>query len=134
MLLAGCASLSPSASPTPEPSPIPTATAAPTPAASAAACHDWRAWQDSTPSGPTLHVAGTCDLPTPGYAIALRRKAPQGINPRDLLLEKTVTPPSGPIAQVITPVEVRYEEQTDVKYDTVTILPDGVTLQVGTTG
>jgi hypothetical protein len=83
------------------------------------------------PPGPkTLRVTGTCTFPTTGYTVQLRRHAPQGINPKDLLLDKIVIPPSGPVAQVITDVEVRYEEITDVEYDTVTILPDGPSVPV----
>ena len=78
-------------------------------------------------------VVGTRDLPTPGHAVELRRKAPQRINQRDLLTEEIVTPPSGAVAQVITPVEVRYDEKAEVSYDAVTILPHGVTVHVEAT-
>jgi hypothetical protein len=94
-------------------------------------CRDWKARLDAAPGkAPTLYLTGTCDLPTPGHRIELIRKAPQGFNPRDLLLDKVITPPTGVVAQVITPVEVRYEEKTDFIYDTVTILPDGATIRV----
>jgi hypothetical protein len=56
-----------------------------------------------------------------GYEVELRPSVPQGINPRDLLLDKIVTPPSGLAGDIVTDVEVRYEEVTDVKYETVTI-------------
>ena len=54
----------------------------------------------------------------------LRRRVPQGFNPRDLLLDKIVTAPSVAAPEVITEVEVRYSEQTDAGFDTVTIQPD----------
>jgi hypothetical protein len=60
----------------------------------------------------------------------LRRQEPQGINPKDLLLTRIVHEPSGPVAEVETTVEVRYEEETDFEYDTVTIQPDGPTVKV----
>ena len=95
------------------------------------ACHDWAAWHDRMPGHPAqLIVTGTCTFPTSGFEVELRRHEPQGINPRDLLLDKIVTPPSGAAADVVTDVEVRYEEITDADYDTVTILPDGPTIEV----
>ncbi len=94
-------------------------------------CRDWSAWHDHQPPGPTvLHVSGECEFPSAGYSVELRRSEPQGINPKDLLLDLTVREPSGPAAQVITPVEVRYREETDFEYDTVTILPNGVSVSV----
>ena len=88
-------------------------------------CRDWQAWHDRQPGAtPTLHVTGACEFPTAGYSVVLRRHEPQGINPRDLLLDRVVDAPSGPVAEVITVVEVHYREETDVAYDTVTILPD----------
>jgi hypothetical protein len=95
------------------------------------ACRDWRAVHDKEPPGPfTLRVTGTCTMPTPGYAVELRRHAPQGINPRDLLLDRIVTPPSGIQPQILETIEVRFEERTDLDYDTVSILPDGPTIEV----
>ncbi len=93
-------------------------------------CHSWYAGLDPQPPGPpVLRVTGTCDFPTAGYEVSLRRHEPQGINPRDLLLDLVVRPPEGPVPQVITRIEARYEEQTD-GFDTVTILPDGVTVGI----
>jgi hypothetical protein len=95
------------------------------------ACRDWSAVHDRQPPGPpTLIVTGTCTMPTPGYTVQLRRHRPQGINPRNLLLDKVVRPPDGIVQQALTDLDVRYEEPTDVAYDTVTILPDGPTLDV----
>jgi len=96
-------------------------------------CGNWKAWHDRMP-GPgrtaTLHVTGECSFPTAGYAVELKRHAPQGINPAYLLLDKTVREPSGPAAQVITVVPVKYAEATDFKYEFVTILPDEKTIPV----
>ncbi len=94
-------------------------------------CRDWSAWHDHEPPGPpVLHVRGECEFPTAGYSVELRRHVPQGINPRDLLLDLIVHEPSGPAADVITVVEARYREETDVEHDTVTILPDGPSIPV----
>lgn len=94
-------------------------------------CHDWSAWHDHQPPGPTtLHVHGECEFPTAGYTVELKRQEPQGINPKDLLLTKVVHEPTGPVAEVITTVEARYREETDFEYDTVTILPDGASIPV----
>ena len=87
---------------------------------------------------PRPHAAAAADaqgdrdlhVPTGGYTVELRPHEPQGINPRDLLLDKVVVEPTGPVPDVITDVEVRYEEITDVEYDTVTILPDGPSVEV----
>jgi hypothetical protein len=90
---------------------------------------EWQAWVDRQPPGPAmLHVVGECEFPTGGFTVELSRHSPQGFNPRDLPLDKTVTPPSGPATTVITKVTVRYSEQTEAGYDTVSILPDGVTI------
>ncbi len=98
----------------------------------AGVCRDWTAFLDSQPPGPsTLRVTGTCEFPTAGFSAELRRREPQGVNPRDLLLEKVVQPPEGPAATVITTIDLRYEEQANPgDLDTVTILPDGPTIPV----
>jgi hypothetical protein len=94
-------------------------------------CRSWAAWIDRQPPGPaTLHVTGECEFPSAGFTVELRRHEPQGFNPRDLLLDKIVTPPSGPVADVITTVEARYREETAAEFDTVTILPDGPSIEV----
>ena len=94
-------------------------------------CHDWSAVHDFMPPGPArLRVHGICEMPTPGYDVTLIRAEPQGINPAVLLLNKIVVPPEGIVIEVITPTSVRYEEETDSRYTTVHILPDGVTIEV----
>ncbi len=97
----------------------------------AGTCRDWYASHDHMPPGPaTLRVVGICSFPTTGYGVELRRHEPQGINPKDLLLDRIVTPPTGIIGPGSNDVEVRYEEQTDFEYDSVTILPGGPTIRV----
>lgn len=100
-----------------------------------AGCSNWSAWHGSRlPAPPVLTVAGECEFPTAGYSVELRRYEPQGINPRDLLLDLVVHEPTGPVAQVITTVEARYEEETDFEYESVTILPDGPSIPVEKVG
>jgi hypothetical protein len=86
---------------------------------------------DREPPGPAkLWVAATCTFGSPGFVVELCRHEPQGINPRDLLLDLTIIPPDGVEPQVVTTVDVRYEEQTEAELDTVTILPDGISVPV----
>jgi hypothetical protein len=95
-------------------------------------CSEWDAWHDHMPGGPaTLIVSGACKFPDDRYKVVLRRREPQGINPKDLLLELIGTEErSGTELVEETALEVRYEEQTDFEYDTVTILPDGAVIPV----
>lgn len=94
-------------------------------------CSGWVAWHNRMPgTRPTLHVTGSCSFPTPGYSVTLKRKEPPGINPAILLLERTVQAPAGPEPDVVTEVEVHYEEETSALYTDVTILPDNVTVPV----
>lgn len=95
-------------------------------------CGEWLAYLDLQPPGPpTLRVLGSCTFPTEGYEVRLARHEPPGTNPRDLLLDLTVVAPEGPVAQVVTTVEARFEEECAAgDLDTVTILPDGVTVEV----
>lgn len=95
-------------------------------------CGDWSAFLDIQPPGPpVLRVRAICTFGTAGYTATLERREPQGFNPRDLLLDLTVTAPTGPVAQVISEVEVRYEEETTAgAFDTVTIVPDGISVPV----
>lgn len=94
-------------------------------------CRDWYASHDHMPPGPaTLRVTGTCSFGTTGYKVELRPHEPQGVNPKDLLLDKIVTPPAGLAGQAFTEVAVVYEQVTDFEYDSVTILPDGPSIPV----
>lgn len=94
-------------------------------------CINWRALHSRGVSGlATLYVRGECRFPSAGYSVELRPRSPQGFNPRDLLLERVVHPPSGPAAAMNTTVTVEYRERTDFEYDTVTILPVNVTVPV----
>ena len=76
-----------------------------------------------------LYVIGTCVFPTTGWAVRLERAVPQGANPKILILNKIVTPPTGIVLPVITSVPVRYEELPPVEYEKVDIQP-GPTIPV----
>jgi hypothetical protein len=88
---------------------------------------DWYAWMNRMPGGPgSFHVNGVVHLPTPGYEAHLERAAPQGINPRELILDVKVTPRPGVWPQVITPASLRFDEESAIDYDGVLIRePDG---------
>jgi len=91
----------------------------------------WKAVHDFMPPGPArLKVTGAVETPTPGYTVTLCKAAPQGINPLILLLTLERTPPTGIVAQVLTTVPVEYVEETDFKYAQVTILPDGIGVDI----
>ena len=95
-------------------------------------CTGWQAVQDSQPPlRPRLRVTGRCTFPTPGYKVTLKESVPQGINQHILLLTKTVTPPKGPVPQVLQTILVGFEKKNaTTKYDSVTILPEGTTIKV----
>jgi hypothetical protein len=72
----------------------------------------WWAIEDRMPPGPPrLRVVGKLLAPTTGFKATLEPTVPQGINPRILMLDLLVTPPSGVEPQVITPLSVRFEKE-----------------------
>jgi hypothetical protein len=94
-------------------------------------CRSWKAWLNIQPPGPwTLHVTGVCRFPTHGYKVTLKPAASQGINKLILLLQKVVKPPTGPVIMIPQDVLVKYSVKTKIKYNAVTILPDGTTVKV----
>jgi hypothetical protein len=96
-------------------------------------CHDWTAVHGQQTQPSVLQVHGSCTFDTAGYSVELRRHEPQGINPADLLLDRIVHPPAGPVAQVVTEVDATYSEETEFGYQTVTILPDGPSIPIQNT-
>ncbi|HSK04862.1 MAG TPA: hypothetical protein VK932_26615 [Kofleriaceae bacterium] len=89
---------------------------------------DWYAWISKLPPGPaSFHITGTVLLPTPGFDARLVKAAPQGINPKELILDVQVAPRPGLWPQVITPVTLRYDERAaGIEYEGVLIRePDG---------
>ena len=91
-------------------------------------CKDWRALQ---PQGAgKLMVRGWCTYPNSGWTMELRRKEPQGSDPADLVLERVEGYKEGYPSRVVKAIEAEYVEETETEYDTVTILPDEVTIEV----
>ncbi|HEV2058380.1 MAG TPA: hypothetical protein VGR11_03420 [Solirubrobacteraceae bacterium] len=89
-------------------------------------CRDWKALR-----GPgVLVVDGWCTFPSAGWMTELRKAEPPSDDPKELLLERVTTVPEGYQPPVTRGIEVHFEEVTDVEYETVTILPDGLTLEV----
>jgi hypothetical protein len=94
-------------------------------------CSGWKAVLNMMPPGPSiLRVTGKCIFPKHGYKVTLKEAVPQGINPKILLLKKTVTPPTGIVIPTPQVVSVTFTKKTTFKYQKVTILPDGVTINV----
>lgn len=79
-----------------------------------------------------LRVEGTCELGSTGYDIDLVRHEPQGDDRSVLLLDLVVTPPppDAIVIPVLTSYPVLYEEETTFMFQTVTILPDGPSIDV----
>lgn len=93
----------------------------------------WYAWLSKLPGAlPSFHVSGVVHLPTPGYQACLVKAAPQGINPRELILDLQVTALPGIWPQVVTAASVRYDEpRPGVEYQGVLIRePDGDAVHV----
>jgi hypothetical protein len=75
-------------------------------------CGQWTATLTSFGiMGPLLSVHRVCTFPTGGYKVELRRHEPQSGAERTLLLDRVVTAPSNPTADVVTEVAVSYEER-----------------------
>ena len=88
----------------------------------------WYAWLSKLPGAlPSFHVSGVVNLPNPGYEAHLVKAAPQGINPKELILDLQVKPLPGRWPQVVTPTSVRYDEGApSIDYTGVLIRePDG---------
>jgi hypothetical protein len=94
-------------------------------------CGGWKAVLNMMPPGPSiLRVTGKCIFPKHGFKVTLKEAVPQGINPVILLLKKTVKAPTGIVIPTPEVVNVTFTKKTKTKYSKVTILPDGVTINV----
>jgi hypothetical protein len=87
---------------------------------------EWDAYLDTMPPGPSqLRVNGTAECPAAGHELRVVRAAPQGTNPKDLILRLVETAPKAG-AQVVSNVTFTYAEAARVgQFDTVTLLPGG---------
>lgn len=89
-------------------------------------CRDWKALL-----GPGVVVVDVwATFPSAGWQMELRKAEDQGDNPEELVLERFVTFPEGYQPPVIRGIDVHWEEQSDIEYKTVRILPDELTLEV----
>jgi hypothetical protein len=79
---------------------------------------------------PTLWVRGPVELPTPRHRAQLERAVPQGINPKILLLHTVIIPPEGISTPQMSRTDVEYIERTGYRYESVTILPQGIYVEV----
>ncbi|CAN5212765.1 hypothetical protein BH20ACT16_BH20ACT16_12460 [soil metagenome] len=89
-------------------------------------CKEWKALQ-----GPGIIVVDCFALfHTAGWKMQLVKAEEQSDDPEELILDRVVEFPQGYQPPVIRGIDVHFEEQTDVEYKTVTIQPDGLTLEV----
>lgn len=88
---------------------------------------DWYAWLNRMPPGPaSFHVTGTVQVPHPGFEARLVAAAPQGIHPKELILDLVLTERPGFWPQVVTSLNVRYDEApAGVEYTGVLIRKPG---------
>jgi len=77
---------------------------------------------DHQPPGPqTLRVSATAVCPTEGWEVTLSKSEPQGINPKELLLDVNETAPAGDVAQIVTEIPVEFVDDSETEYDSVSI-------------
>lgn len=89
-------------------------------------CKEWKALQ-----GPGIIVVDCFALfRTAGWKMQLVKAEEQSDDPEELILDRVVEFPQGYQPPVIRGIDVHFEEQTDVEYKTVTIQPEGLTLEV----
>ena len=89
-------------------------------------CRDWKALL-----GPGVVVVDVwATFPTAGWSMELRKVEEHSDDPHELILERVVTYPDGYQPPVIRGMDVHWEEQTDVEYKTVRIVPDDIELEV----
>lgn len=101
-----------------------------TPASLPCGVIDQRNWTAEFSAGAraTLAISGEVDLPRPGYSVSLARDPADSANSTEPHLLLTITPPSTPSADVVTPHPVRYFGPASVLYTTVHITCDDAPL------
>jgi hypothetical protein len=89
-------------------------------------CKDWKAVQ---PAGAgKIIVTGWCTFPGSGWTMELVRR--DSDDPTELVLERVVAFDEARQARTVKAVDAHYLEDTETEYETVTILPDGPTIEV----
>jgi hypothetical protein len=89
-------------------------------------CKDWKAVQP--PGAGKILVSGWCTFPGSGWTMELVRK--DSDDPTELVLERVVAFDEARQARTVKAIEAEYVEDTETEYETVTILPDGPTIEV----
>lgn len=120
MLLAGCQP----AEPEPEARPAPPIEAVALPCG-ITGHRNWTAARAASGAQQTLTISGEIDLPTPGYGVSLERDPASAPTSADARLNLRLIPPSGVVAQVITPHPVYYFAPAGGDYELVRISCDG---------
>jgi hypothetical protein len=84
-------------------------------------CGNWEAYHDQRPPPPyTLIVTGQCDVPQ-GKTVELKRQVSPDSTAMILVLDVVVSGPAVPDGTPSSLQDVRYEEETDIEYEAVTI-------------
>jgi hypothetical protein len=89
-------------------------------------CKDWKAVQ--APGAGKIVVTGWCTFPGSGWTMELVRR--DSDDPTELVLERVVAFDEARQARTVKAVDAHYLEDTETEYETVTILPDGPTIEV----
>ncbi len=89
-------------------------------------CKEWKAQQ--LPGAGKIMVRGWCTFPGSGWSMELVRK--ESDDPTELVLERVVAFDEDRQARTVKAIEAEYVEETETEYETVTILPDGPTIEV----
>jgi hypothetical protein len=89
-------------------------------------CKEWKALQPS--GGGKIVVRGWCTFPGSGWSMELVRR--DSDDPSELVLERVVAFDADRQAKTVKAIEAEYVEETEMEYDTVTILPEGSTIEV----
>ncbi len=72
----------------------------------------FEAWLDTQPGSPhSLHVKGQIQFPSGGWTFEVHKAVPQGINPKILLLDVTVTKPAGKATGNVTTNLLTFDEE-----------------------
>lgn len=93
----------------------------------------FHAWIDRMPgTGPRPHlvVVGDTDFVEVDIPIKLEPAKPQGINPRDLILDVVVGPQPSPHSNALARRTLRYEESPAPDYSSVTIVNGSQTFTI----
>jgi hypothetical protein len=89
-------------------------------------CKEWKALQSA--GAGRIMVRGWCTFAGSGWTMELVRR--ESDDPTQLVLERVVAFDEARQARTVKAVDAHYLEDTETQYETVTILPDGPTIEV----